>query len=347
MSIKKVFTILLSFAIIIALTGCSVLDMMAGIKNENKDKAFDYFALIEDDEESDDEDVVETISTNDGEKKAIVAYYKDSNGFIIPVNTEIKLEEGIAKAVLREMVVGSEKEKLMNKLDLHGTIPEGTEILGMSINDGLCIVDFNKNILNTASYEDEEAMVTAISYALTEFDTIDRVEIRVEGKTLNALNKGYPIDTVFKRENINLIGSPNGTNYTVFYKTAETEVEGYYVPMTFTADKVGNPIKLVLEKLFSGAPENLPVQNNIPLGLSLNDVNVTNGVVQVDLSVDALRLDQEDYDDLKEIVVLCLQQFDDISDLEFSIEGITFEEAGLNFIDSDVRAVFNETNKGK
>lgn len=341
MSIKRMFTILLSFAIIIALTGCSVLDMMAGIKNDEKDKAFDYFAIIEDDDSADG-DAVETIATNDNaKKKDIIAYYKDVNGFVIPVNTDIVLEEGIAKAVIRQMVVGSDKEKQLAKIDIHGTIPEGTEIIGMSIKDGLCVVDFSKNILNTESYEAEEDMITAISYALTEFDTINKVEIRVEGKILSTLSNGYPIDTAFERENINLIGSADGANYTVYFKTAETEIEGHYVPLTFSAEKVGNPVKIVLEKLFNGAPDGVPVGNNIPYGISFNDVNVTGGVAKIDLSVDALKLKQDDYDELKKIVVLCLQQFKDISDYEFSIEGITFEEAGLIFTDQEVTAVFN------
>jgi len=89
----------------------------------------------------------------------------------------------------------------------------------------------------------------------------------------------------------------------------------------------------------------MPVQNDIPFGISFNDVNVTNGTAKIDLSVDALKLKQEDYDELKKIVVLCLQQFEDISEVDFSIEGISFEEAGLIFTDSEVKAVFEDFNR--
>lgn len=350
MRIKRVFNILLIMAIIIALTGCSVLDMMVGLKDVEKENAFDHFALIEgdiigeDNEEIDDkEEAAETMSPNvNAEKKDVIAYYKDANGFIVPINTDIVLEEGIAKAVIRQMVVGSIKETLLNKIDLYGAIPEGTEIIGMSIEDGLCVVDFTKEILNNATYEDEERMITAISYALTEFDTIDKVEIRVEGQILSSLPQGYPLNTAFERKNINLVGSADGVNYTVFFKTPETEIEGHYVPITFTADKVDNPVKLVLERLFNGAPENLNVQNDVPHGINLNDVNVSNGLAKIDLSVDALKLRQDEYEELRQIVVLCLQQFDDISDYEFRVEGITFEEAGLIFVDPEVKAVFND-----
>ncbi len=340
MGLKRLLHIALAIAIIIALTGCSTLDMMAGLKNEEKQKAFDYFAILEDDTE--DEEVVETISINqDFKTKSIIAYYKDANGFVVPVNTDIAWEEGIAKAVIRHMVVGSDKEKQMAKSDLHGPIPEGTEIIGMSIKDGLCVVDFTKSILNTASYEDERDMITAITYTLTEFDTIDKVEIRVEGQQMESLAKGYPVNVAFERENINLVGSEDGANYTVFYKTAETELEGYYVPITFSAETVGNPVKIVLERLFSGPPSDMPVQNNIPYGISLNDVNVSGGVAKVDLSMGALALTQEEYEELNKIVVLCLQQFGELSEVDFSIEGISFEEAGLDLLDTEVTPVFN------
>lgn len=339
MSFKRLLHIALAVILIIALTGCSALDMMVGLKDENDLELYD-FSIIDD--ETSENDAVETITINsDTNVRSITAYYKDSNGLIVPVVTNIPWEEGIAKATIRKMVVGSDKEKELAQSGLHGVIPEGTEILGMSIKDGLCVVDFTKNILNSVSYEDEKDMMTAISYTLTEFDTIDKVEIMVEGQKLETLAKGYPVNVAFERENINLVGSEDGANYTVFYKTSETEIDGYYVPITFSAETVGNPVKIVLEKLFNGPPSDLPVQNEIPFGISLNNVSVSSGVANIDLSMGALNLSQEEYEDLNKIVVLCLQQFDEVTDISFSIEGISFEEAGLDLLDTDITPVFN------
>ena len=339
MSLKRLLHIALAVIMIIALSGCSALDMMVGLKDDNLE-VYDDLTII-DDETSEDE-ALETITINsDTTTRSITAYYKDENGLIVPVVTNIPWEEGIAKATIRKMVVGSDKEKELAQSGLHGVIPEGTEILGMSIKDGLCVVDFSKNILNNVSYEDEKNMMTAIAYTLTEFDTINKVEIMVEGQQLETLAKGYPVNIAFERENINLVGSEDGANYTVFYKTSETEIDGYYVPITFSAEAVGNPVEIVLEKLFNGPPEDLPVQNDIPIGISLNDVNVAQGVAKVDLSMGALNLSQEEYENLNKIIVLCLQQFEDVTDISFSIEGITFEEAGLDLLDTEITPVFN------
>ncbi len=340
MSLKRLLHIALAIAIILALTGCSALDMMVGLKNDENLKVYDDLAIIDD--ETTEEDAVETITINsDTNARSITAYYKDNNGFIVPVITNIPWEEGIAKATVRKMVIGSEKEKELAQSGLHGVIPEGTEIIGMSIKDGLCVVDFTKNILNNATIEDEKDMMTALAYTLTEFDTIDRVEIMVEGQMLETLAKGYPVNVAFERENINLVGSEDGANYTVYYKTSETEVAGYYVPITFSAEAVGNPVKIVLEKLFNGPPSDLAVQNDIPYGISLNDVSISQGIAKIDLSMGALSLSQEEYEDLSKIVVLCLQQFKEVTDIAFSIEGITFEEAGLNLLDTEITPVFN------
>ena len=348
MAYNKIIYLILIICLTVGITGCSTLDMMVGLKGDNgNDVAKDSseFEIVEDsiNEEDEEEPAVETVTVNTEETKKIdiLAYYEDEDNFIVPVNTKISWEEGIAKATLRSMVVGNEAEKRIAQSGLHGVLPEGTEIRGMSIKDGLCTVDFSKNILNTSSIEQEENMISAVTYTLTEFPTIDKVELQVEGKVTGALPKGYAIDTTFERENINLYGSAGGVNYTVYYKAPDTEIAGHYVPITFSADKVDNPAVAVVEKLFIGPPEDTKLSNNIPVGVNLRGINVTEDTAVIDLGVQAVNLSEEEFDDMNSIVVLCLEQFD-VNDVEYSIEGLSFEEAGLSFDDDNVTPAFNQ-----
>lgn len=345
---KKVFLILIVL-IAVCLTACGTLDMMVGLKEKANPDISDLaelseFEIVEDavGEEAY-EEVIETAAEPQEEVKMtnIMAYFEDEYGFVVPVNTKIPWEEGIAKATLRSMVAGSETEKRIAQSGLHGVIPEGTEIRGMSIKDGLCRVDFSKNILNTSSLEQEENMISAITYALTEFPTIDRVELLVEGQALSSLPNGYAINKGFERENINLYGSEDGVNYTVYFKAPDTEVMGHYVPLTFSATKVGNPVQFVVEKLFEGPPADTILSNNIPIGINLRDVKVVGDKAVINLGVEAVKLSEQDFRDMSSIVVLCLEQYG-IGDVEFNIEGLTFEAAGLFFEDTDARPVFNE-----
>ena len=225
MAHNKIISLILIIFIAIGLTACGTLDMMAGLKEKDKPDIADLtelseFEIVEDTiggEALGEEALGEEIETAnipmvDVKKIDITAYYEDENGFVVPVNTEIPWEEGIAKATLRSMVVGSETEKRIVQSGLHGVLPEGTEIRGMSIKDGVCRVDFSKNILNTATYKQEENMISAITYTLTEFPTVDKVELLVEGQALAYLSQGYAINAGFERENINLYGSADGMN---------------------------------------------------------------------------------------------------------------------------------------
>lgn len=353
LSNKKIVSLILIVCLAASITGCSTLDMMVGLKGGEDPEATDLadlsdFEIVDDSigEEAmadPEQEAVETITVNAEEKmKDILAYYEDENGFIVPVNTKIPWEEGIAKATLRSMVVGSEAESKIAQSGLHGVLPEGTQIRGMSIKDGLCVVDLSNNVLNTESIEQEENMVSAITYTLTEFPTIDKVEIMVEGQDIAALSKGYSIDTAFERKNINLQGKEDGVNYTVYYKAPDTEVEGHYVPLTFSAAKVGNPAVAVVEKLFGGAPSDTVLSNNIPVGVNLREVEVKGGTAVVNLGVEAVNLSQEEFEDMNAIVVLCLEQFEEIADVEYNIEGLSFQEAGLDFEGDNVTPVFNQ-----
>jgi germination protein M len=346
---NKIISLILIIFIAVSLTACGTLDMMVGLKEKNNPEITDLteFEIVEDSIgeeifEETNEEVLETaaVPVEDVKKTEITAYYVDENGFVVPVNTEIPWEEGIAKATLRSMVVGNDTEKRISQSGLHGVLPEGTEIRGMSIKDGVCRVDFSKNILNTGSYKEEENMISAVTYALTEFPTIDKVELLVEGQILSSLSNGYAIDRVFERGNINLYGSADGVNYTVYYKAPDTEVMGHYVPITFSAEKIGNPVSTVLERLFAGPPTDTVLSNNIPVGINLRDVTVIGDTAVVNLGVEAVNLSEREFKDMNSIVVLCLKQFN-IEDVEYNIEGLSFEEAGLHFEDTTV-PVFNQ-----
>lgn len=348
MANNKIIALIVIICMAVGITGCSTLDMMVGLKGDNNPdlaglEDLSEFEIVEDSigEEVAEEPVIETVTITEAKMTDILAYYEDKDGFVVPVNTKIPWEEGIAKATLRSMVVGSKAEQKIAQSNLHGVLPEGTEIRGMSIKDGLCRVDFSKNILNTSSIEQEENMISALTYTLTEFPTINKVELLVEGQALASLSKGYAIDTAFERENINLYGSADGVNYTVYYKAPDTEVAGHYVPITFSASKVNNPAVTVVEKLFNGPPADTVLSNNIPVEVNLRGVAVKGDKAVVNLGVEAVNLSEEEFTDMNAIVVLCLEQFD-IADVEYNIEGLSFQEAGLNFVDDNVMPVFNQ-----
>lgn len=342
MLFKKITTITIVIMLILSITGCSVIDMMDGLNTKEEEE--NDFAIIEDGiVDIGDEAAEEGYSIDEtAELRESVIYLEDNNGFIVPLKTKIPWEEGIAKAVLKHLIKGNPLAMQVEEIGLNGVIPENTQILGMSINEGLCKVDLSRDIFNTTSFEEEKNMISAITYTLTEFSTIDSVKIMVEGEYVPTLSKGYLIDTAFERGNINLFGRENGANFTVYYKSNDVNSAGLFIPITFTADSVDNPVNIVLQRLFNGPPADLPMTNQIPFGVDYQGMKIEEGKVFVDLSMGAINLSQEEYNDINQMVVLCLEQFNDIADVEYLIEGMTFEEAGMELEDNEVVPTFNE-----
>ena len=85
------------------------------------------------------------IVEDDGMRKTTL-YFKDENGYLVPVMRRIPWEEGIGKTTLRNMIDTPELRAALDNTGLLPLIPSGTEILYDNRPDtGVCKVDFLKN----------------------------------------------------------------------------------------------------------------------------------------------------------------------------------------------------------
>lgn len=236
-------------------------------------------------------DLSEQTGRTDGLRETVL-YYQDEEGVLIPVMRAIPWEEGIAKAALEYLISHPQIEEELAAEGLKPTFPEGTEILGMSINDGLCKVDFNEAILSCKSKAEESAMIQSLVYTLTEFETIQQVQLLVNGKTVNKLTFGTEAKVPFMREDINLsmVLKDEMIPVVVYYKSSPDGVNDYYVPVTKGIEGIKADIKSVLEALLEGAPENSHLYSEIPQGVEVLDVHVKDGVAYVELSEEIKRL---------------------------------------------------------
>ncbi len=133
---------------------------------------------------------------------SITAYYKDAEGTLIPVTRDIPEEEGIAKAAIRSMIDNDENRESLMTLGLYPVLPKGTEILGINIKDGMAVVDFNNNLLNYKTELEERSIVAGIVYSLSEFKTITKVKILINGYEKGKLKFTSNISGTLDRNNI-------------------------------------------------------------------------------------------------------------------------------------------------
>lgn len=71
--------------------------------------------------------------------------------------------------------------------ELSTLAPEDTEVLGITIEDGLLTVDFNAAVQQARGSAFEVAFKEQIAWTATQFDTVERVQVLVEGQPVETL----------------------------------------------------------------------------------------------------------------------------------------------------------------
>ena len=160
-----------------------------------------------------------------------------------------------SKDSIETLIVDGKKESEMPN-GFKAIIPEGTEILNLDLKDKTLTINFSKELLEVKK-EYEEKMIEAIVYTLTNINGIEKVKIKVEGKTLEKLPKSGKIlkeelDRNYGINKVYNINSPNNIDsYTVYYVSKYNDEE-YYVPVTkYVNTKIKDKVKVIINELSS------------------------------------------------------------------------------------------------
>lgn len=106
----------------------------------------------------------------------------------IKLNMTESLPSGIVKALIDGPAAGS---------DLHRTIPEGTKINEIIVEEGVCYVDLSENfVLNHSGGENQEKLtIYSLVNSLCRISGIDYVQILIDGKKTSFYKTYVPIDS--------------------------------------------------------------------------------------------------------------------------------------------------------
>ncbi len=250
------------------------------------------------DEEEASIDVIDTSGQQigDSELRDTILYYKDENGLLIPVMRKIPWTEGrgIAKEAMKAMVDTEENRQDMLKVGLYPIIPSETQVLGMTIRDGLCKLDLSRQFLNIKDKKEEETIIQSVVYTLTEFPTVDRVQFFIEGETVSNLPHGTFIGETLKRENINFLGQKPAPDTVLVYYENTDSMNPMFVPVTKPieiVDDVSNTNILdVLDSLMIVPPSESGLQSRIPVNTKVIGVEITDSIAEIYLTEEILVL---------------------------------------------------------
>lgn len=134
-------------------------------------------------------------------------------------------------------------------------IPDGTKILDLKLEENILTIDFSKELLNVV-HCDEQKMIEAIIYSLTEIKDIKKIKILVEGKPLANLpnsNKKLPeyLDKSYGINKIYNIDSIKETTKTTIYYLSKNKDYYYYVPVTKVSNEKTERVEIIIKELKS------------------------------------------------------------------------------------------------
>lgn len=250
----------------------------------------------------------------------------DDKGMVAPQTIEIPVPESkeVATQALEYLVKDGPVTDLLPN-GFQAVLPAGTQVLGVNIKDGVAIADFSEEFKDYRA-EDEQKILQAITWTLTQFESIEKVKLRINGHDQDSMPvDGTPIsDGVSRSDGINIdVGNvtdiTNSVGVTLYF-LAQSGDSNYYVPVTKRIpkledeDRIVTTIKGLIEGpslqsgLFSDFPkeaELLHVSKNEEglLTLDFNEAILDNQKIISDASLQSLVLSLTENPEITQVAI--------------------------------------------
>lgn len=206
MKIKHLFSLLLVVLLLVTLSGCGAVDNLQMFKSDSSTDGQSGTPESSDGAVTTEQDLQLDASANangtdnsgnaqssgNGEggsssdsaaqSRQVVLYFASADGKSLEAETrDIPKQEGMARATINQLISGPQDEALLP------TLPAATILEDINIANGVCTVDFSSELLDDLS-DDAQAqllVVYSIVNTLSQFDTVDHVQILVNGAAIS------------------------------------------------------------------------------------------------------------------------------------------------------------------
>ncbi|MDU0203547.1 MULTISPECIES: GerMN domain-containing protein [Paenibacillus] len=268
-----------------------------------------------------------TIDMIDDNSSQMTVYVKDAKGFVAPISLGLPKSVSVAKTTLEYMVDGGPVSSLLPS-GFQALLPKGTKVISLNVtSDKRAIVDFSKEFL-TYDQQNERKILEAITWNLTNFPTVEKVQLRVEGKDLKEMPKGKtPLDTPLARSmGINLEKAEDAefgqsTPVTLYFLNQNDQNYKYYVPVTRLVKRTDNIAKAVVDQLIKGPDQKKGLASVLNAATEVKSINPADALITVDFSNKLLGADQKAPEDALKSVILSLTENTGFKQVQIKVDG--------------------------
>ncbi|MDN4592654.1 GerMN domain-containing protein [Polycladomyces subterraneus] len=248
-------------------------------------------------------------------------------GYVVPYTLSIPKEKGIAKEALSYLVKDGPEKGVLPK-GFSGILPKGTQVKGVNIQDGTATVDFSKEFL---SYDPkmENQILSAVTWTLTGFDSVKRVNIWVNGHPLETMPKGKtPAQGLTRAQGIN-VEMAEGVNVsqsmpvTLYFLGQTPDNMVYYVPVTRMINRTNNVAQATLAELVKGPQNGSRLSSALAETTQVHAATVKGDTVMADFSKELLQYsDQKSASkDAIQTIVLSLTENTGAKKVKITVDG--------------------------
>ncbi|TQS76161.1 spore gernimation protein [Ornithinibacillus gellani] len=330
--------LLITIGLAVVLTGCFKGEQsMEEMDPPQNAEAVDQSGVQEEDNdatvEENTEEVDEDGNTAVKETVARQLYLLDVNGMIAPQTLELPKPESneVAKQVLEYLIVGGPVTAMLPN-GFQAVLPEGTEVLGLSLQeDGTMVVDLSEEFKEYEA-DQEKKILEAMTFTLTQFENVDRIKLWINGHPLEEMPvDGTPVSNGYSKANgINLMKSDAvdlmESEAVTMYYPAEHNEKRYYVPITRHVQmKEEDVFQSIVSALIEGPgyDSNLIHVFNADAQL-VNQPSLNDGVLELTFNEGILKADGEAViaDEVMETLVRTLTEQDLVDAIDIQVNNV-------------------------
>lgn len=211
---------------------------------------------------------------------SVTLYFADAEGrFLLPEqrSTEPLEEAAIPGYIMEQLIAGTTRRGYGN------TIAEGTALLSVKTEDGLCTVDLSAEFLSDMpqTHARERLIVYSIVNSLAALDAVSSVQILIDGEAMDffsCLTLSEPI-----APDPSMIGPIKAASGEISADLCVYDGKQLLpIPTILPAPENGNAAESILQALIDFAPYNV-YQTVLPEGTAIRSAVIENGVCLLDL----------------------------------------------------------------
>lgn len=278
----------------------------------------------EDSQEEDNEQATESAETVQRE-----LYLLDANGLVVPQTLTLPKQEGVLKQLLEYLVADGPVAELLPS-GFQAVLPAGTSVtVNLNEEDKTAVADFSTEF---EDYEPakEQQILQAITWTLTQFDSVDKVQIRINGYDQEVMphNKTPIGDGVSRSDGINLESNQVvdlvNSEEVVLYFMGHQGDSRYYVPVTRRVEAGEDALTTAVNELIDGPSIGTSLVSGIQSKANLlADPEVKDGTLTLDFNEHILESSENMAvsQDVLNMLVLTLTEQNGVDKVSIEVNG--------------------------